>query len=111
MQAVRPHVDVPGDNAGYLNQGHTHPLIMARSGDLVGFDADLAVWRFGFTNGSEAARAYGVSLPNTVVGFVWVLATRKTGKVREHFIGYSTQLPAPWRNVIERDSTPNGRTQ
>lgn len=96
MQATTPFVEVPGDNAS---------TIMARSGTCLGMNPTLAVWRFGFAPGSEASRMHNVWLHNEDdgpgwQGFMWVLATRKTGKVKDTFRGYAVHLPRKYRNVI-----------
>lgn len=106
MKAVKPYVEVPGDNP--VDKGYVRARIMARCGDLAGMTDSLAVWRFGFSPDSEAARAYGVKIPTvgksskkTWPGFMWVLATRKTGKVKEIFFGYAIELPDHFRKVID----------
>lgn len=100
MKAMKPFVEIPGDNEHDIN-GFVHPHIMARTGELMGIYRNEAVWRFGATSDSEFAKAYGVSLPTGFPGFVWVLATRKTAKIRETWIGYAIELPARFRNVID----------
>lgn len=104
MRATPPHVDVPGDNAERLLAGRferVRPHIMRRSGECCGMTATQAVWRFGFSRGSESAQAYGVWLDPDVRGFLWVLATRKTGKVLETFQGFAYELPAHFNEVID----------
>ena len=100
MRATPPFPEVPGDNEHANDIWGTRERIMARSGDIVGFTAREVVWRFGFLPGSEAANAYGVAI-NDGEGFVWVLATRKTGKVRATFRGFAVELPPEFRKVIE----------
>lgn len=102
MQATTPHVDVPGDNADALNG--IRPRIMGRSGECVGMTNELAVWRFGFLPDSESADAFGVRIDSPREGFLWVLATRRTGKVRETYRGYAIELPAGFRRVIGKES-------
>jgi hypothetical protein len=95
MKAVNPYVEVPGDNS---------ERIMARSGDCVGMNPTLAVWRFGFMITSEAGIAYNVAIKSTgseEYGFLWILATRKTGKVRDSFRGFAIELPDKFRQVID----------
>lgn len=107
MRFMSPHVDVPGDNAEPITLPDGSELrarIMGRSGDLVGGNSQEAVWRFGFLPESESAHAYGVSIPerrDEGHGFMWVLATRKTGHVREVFHGYAVELPANFNGVID----------
>lgn len=109
MRAMIPYPEIPGDNAEPIliprwnnpaSPVEIRPMIMTRSGDCLGMTETLAVWRFGFRPGSEAAGAYGVSLPEDFSGFVWVLATRKTGKVKEIFNGFAFEIPAHFRKVI-----------
>jgi len=87
-----PHItnlDLPGDS---------QDRIMDCSGQLVGFNKQLGIWRFGFWSNSDAAKAYGVSTN----GFLWVLATLKTGK-RKAIVkgGYASHLPKPFKTVLE----------
>lgn len=106
MRAAKPYVDVPGDNPQEPpDKIWLQPRIMARGGDLVGMNREFAVWRFGFRPGSEASTAYGISLPEGYPGFLWVLATRKTGKIKESWIGYAIDLPAKFRNIIDFEVT------
>jgi hypothetical protein len=84
--------------------GFVRAKIMARCGECVGMNDKLAVWRFGFSPGSEAARAYGLFIDKgeeVSPGFMWVLATRKTGVVKDTFFGYAIELPAKFRKVID----------
>jgi hypothetical protein len=104
MKAVMPYVEVPGDNEEIINNW-LRPRIMGRGGTCMGMTNNLAVWRFGAMPGSEFATAYGVSLPEHNGGFLWVLATRKTGKIRETFNGYAIELPTKFRNVIDFESS------
>lgn len=97
MQATPPYIDVPGDPT--TDSEWLRSRIMARSGALIGFGAERCVWRFGFLPGSEAANAYGVALEGH--GFLWVLATRKTGKVVDTFRGWALELPDTYRKVID----------
>lgn len=99
MRAARPYIEIPGDNETDL--GFVRPRIMARGGELMGIYKDEAVWRFGAIPDSEFANAYGVSLPQNYPGFVWVIATRKTAKVRETWTGYALNLPTRFRNIID----------
>jgi len=92
MRLVKPYIEVPGDNR--VN-------IMARSGDCLGLNFYFSVWRFGFMPLSEAAQAYGVSIDNPSEGFLWVLATRKIGTVKDTFRGYAIELPDKFRRVID----------
>jgi hypothetical protein len=94
MRALRPTVVIPGDN---------HYGIMARSGECLGMNIEFAVWRFGFRPGSEAAKAYGVSVTE---GFYWYIAKRKEDKVVEKFIGIAIDLPDNFRRVID-DECPS----
>jgi len=65
----------------------------------------LAVWRFGFLRGSDAADAFGVEIDEASdpegYGFLWVLATRRTGKVEESWRGYAMELSPAVRRVID----------
>jgi hypothetical protein len=100
MRLCRPWIEVPGDSG----EGHEwlRPNIMNRGGDCVGISDTMAVWRFGFGPSSEAAIAYGVHTSDFLEnGFVWVLATRKTGKVKEVFRGLALNLPDHFRKVID----------
>lgn len=90
---VKPYPDIPGDS---------EDKIMARTGEMLGFDKNFSVSRFGFIPGSIEAQAHGVCIPDNQ-GFVWVLATRKTGKIKDTFRGYALELPARFRNVIDRE--------
>lgn len=126
--AVMPHIDIPGDNTHERVLEAFPPYrqvlrtrIMARSGNLHGFDDNLAVWAFGFDERSEAAAAYGVSMssdygdisenqsPDEIaeqverasVGPLWVLATRRTGKVKETWRGPFIHLPAAFKRVVD----------
>lgn len=102
MQATPPYPDVPGDNADYIgdigNPEAIRPRIMARSGQLVGWNDRYAVWCFGFTPGSDAANAFGVAIEGG--GLLFVLATRRTGKVRETFQGWGLNMPKAFRKVV-----------
>jgi hypothetical protein len=128
LNAATPYVEVPGDNLDEIELVTTYQdettttqrvrlRIMGRSGSLMGIsgryfgtfgkyggiqrvEPDLAVWRFGFHSGSEQAKAYGVSMPDGQ-GFMWVLATAKTGKVKEIWYGYALDLPDNFRRVID----------
>ncbi len=102
MRATPPYPEVPGDN--YEVIGLLRERIMARSGDCLGMNERLAVWRFGFLPNSEAANAYGVAVEDGE-GFLWILATRKTGKVRASFRGYALDLPREFRTVIDGPDT------
>lgn len=106
MRATMPHVEVPGDNAETINNygWEIRPHIMARSGTLMGLNQYAALWRFGFKKGSEAANAYGVSITETDEdkGFLWVIATRSQGKIKEMFRGYAIELPDVYRRVMEK---------
>lgn len=88
MRAVMPYIELEGDDDG---------RIMARSGQFRGMDKTKAVWIFGFIKNSPFAEAFGVHTDN----FTFVLATRKTGKVKETFEGFAFQLPATFRKVLE----------
>jgi len=98
MQATIPYVQVPGDNES---------RIMARDGNCVGMSDKLAVWRFGYCfnrigEGFEYishAEAHGVSIEGNA--FMWVLATRKTGKIKATHFGFAFELPRDFRKVIE----------
>lgn len=107
MRAIKPSVDVPGDNTlTNHNRPWLRERIMDRCGELMGMNRDLAVWRFGFSPESEAAQAYGVCIPKMGKewpGFLWVLATRRTGKVKEKWLGYAIELPSNFRAVIDFD--------
>src|SRR5215831_4451510 len=98
MRAVTPYVEVPGDN---------DKRIMAHGGACMGMTEKLAVWRFGFLPDSPASRAYGVSVrsnlpPHFLANrFMWVLATRKSGKVKDEFFGFAIELPDTFRKVID----------
>lgn len=92
MQATLPHLDVI--------VGDSPDSIMSRSADLVGMTDKHAIWRFGFLPHSEAATAYGCAISDGE-GFVWVLATRRTGKVLDTCRGYALDLPARFRRVID----------
>jgi len=109
MRLISPWSDV---GRGFTVPGDSEDQIMLRSGDCVGISDKLAVWRFGFAPGSDSAKAHGVEVsdwsrcsdtndPNGSGGFVWVLCTRKTAKVKEVFRGYALNLPENFRNVIE----------
>jgi hypothetical protein len=78
--------------------------IMHRTGELLGVSKDLAVWRFGFVEGSEAANAYGCHIPadpeTGAIGFLWVLATRRSGKVKETIRDWAVNLPDNFHQVI-----------
>lgn len=66
----------------------------------MGMNPTLAVWRFGFTPKSDAARAYGTYIDDGML-FVWILATRKMGKVRQIARGAAIELPQNFRKVME----------
>lgn len=93
MRACTPYPEIIGDN---------DERVMARSGSLVGFNLTHAVWRYGFLPESESAKVHGV---NSGSGFVWVLATRKTGKIKEAYHGFALELPRNFREVIEWEPT------
>lgn len=105
MQATTPYVEVPGDNKeGYDHHDvHVRERIMGRAGSCVAMSHTLAVWRFGFSRNSESAMAYGVY--TEIDGFLWVLATRRTGKIKEQWTGYAINLPPKYRKVIEWEPT------
>ena len=100
MRAVRPiyAVTVPGDNEDRL---------MAKMGEIVGYDDNLVVWRFGFAPNSPLAEATGLEVRDWDSddeyegGFVWAIATRKTGSVREVFRGFAIELPNSFQRVID----------
>ena len=106
MQATIPHVEVPGDNES---------RIMARDGHCIGMSDKLAVWRFGYVfnrvqEGFEYrghAEAHNVSIEDSAAfgveyyGFLWVLATRRTGKIRDTCRGWAIDLPKQFLKVIE----------
>ena len=94
MQATTPHTLVPGDN---------ELQIMARSGTCVGLSNRLAVWRFGYVQKSLEASDHMVSIEenNMGHGFLWILATRKTGKIKDRFRGYAVELPTKYRQVLD----------
>lgn len=71
--------------------------IMHRSGELVGLSPNMAVWRFGFVAGSDSAEAFGCSTDS----FIWVLATRRAGRIKEVVTGWALNLPASFQNVID----------
>jgi hypothetical protein len=102
MKAVTPYVEVPGDNEESIFDDSTgeelRPYIMARSGTCMGMNPKYAVWRFGILKGSEAANAYSVF---TTDGFLWVLATRKTGKVKQMWNGFAMDMPDLFRKIID----------
>jgi hypothetical protein len=89
MRATTPHVTVPGDS---------EDRIMARSGQCLGMSKDRAVWRFGFSPRSERAFQTGTFIEG--YGFLWVLATRKLGVVKDTFRGYAVELPESYRKVL-----------
>ena len=105
MRLVSPWSDA---ERGFTIPGDSEDQIMLRMGSCVGISNDRAVWRFGFAPNSPAATAFGVELSDWIPepgqgngGFVWVLCTRKTAKVKEVFRGYALNLPENFRNVIE----------
>lgn len=116
MRWMPPHIDVPGDNEdvipyprdhGYVEgadfkQPEIRPNIMGRSGEFLGGNDMYGVWRYGFSDGSEAGLAYGVSLPTDHPGFLWVLATRRTGHISATFEGFAVELPKRFRQVIDQ---------
>lgn len=101
MRFYRPFVEVPGDS---------EDRIMARTGEIVGYDPNenKCLWRFGYLPESQAAEAYMVSLPQyttggpklACAGFLWVLATRD-GTALDTFTGYGTNLPKEYEHVIQ----------
>jgi len=91
MQAVMPYVEVSNDDP--------EVTLMARDGSCVGMSDKLAVWRFGYLPDSPKAIQSGCYIIGH--GYFWVLATRKTGMVKEAFSGYALELPANFRKVIE----------
>jgi hypothetical protein len=109
-----PYIDVPGDNPNpYFSDNVSLPdrviraRIMARSANLVGVSDKLAVWCYGFLPGSDLANATGVCIARDFAGggFLWVLATRRTGKVKATYRGYALDLPEAFRKVIEWTGT------
>ena len=133
MIAVPPYPNVPGDNESevtrhtIINVAYTvRARIMARTGVCRGMNAERAVWCFGFVKHSESAKAFGVSIEEPTCayhvdngrqsdslddpcacadGFLWILATRKTGKIVSTFRGYALDLPAAYRAVIDAEVT------
>jgi len=97
MQATIPSVEIPGDNES---------RVMARDGRCIGMSDRQAVWRFGYIYKSQHALAHGVTIQENLtiedaeVGYLWVLATRRTGKVRSSFRGYAIDLPHRFKQVI-----------
>lgn len=79
---------------------------MARSGECVGMNIHRAVWRFGFSFGSDAAFAYKVNVPRGTGPFFWYLTDRKTGEIIEEFEGMAFQMPDHFRIVIN-DECPS----
>lgn len=108
LLATKPYdIEIPGDNMDLImmqDDTELRPRIMFRNGELMGISKDLAVWRFGFPEGSESANAYGVCLERGSDGnmaFVWVLATRKSGLIRGVVRDWAVNLPQHFKNVIE----------
>lgn len=93
MKLIKPTItDIPGDNSD---------CVMGRSGELVGFNRRLAIWRYGFLNGSDMHYAFAVR----TAGFTWIMATHK-GKVldrADNILAFS--LPQSWHDVIEEEVT------
>lgn len=113
MEATPPSVDILGDNfteikmgtscdnSGYVTVKATRhwtlrPRIMARSGVCLGMNKTHAVWRFGFSKGSECADAFGVHTPE----YLWVVATRKMGKPSAMFQGVYIELPEHFKKIL-----------
>lgn len=94
MRAAAPYPRVPGDS----EDGK-----MRRSGTLMGMSNTLAVWRFGWSEESERGYESDVYITETKegYGFLWVLATRKTGKIQEEWRGYALGLPLQYRSVLD----------
>lgn len=104
MQFTSPHISINGDASD---------RIMARSGSLVAYDptTQRCLWRFGFLDMSQAAKAYGVS----VKMFTWVLCERDGTftDVADIYNGFGTDLPKEYSAVIlagepvdEREADP-----
>lgn len=70
--------------------------IMSRSGELVGLSKTRAVWRYGFLPESDAALAYGVSVPV----FVWIIA-KYNGDVLNEYHGYAFELPKRYKDILK----------
>jgi hypothetical protein len=101
MKATWPEIRVPGDGPDPTGVNN----VMWRSGDCMGMTRHDAVWRFGFIHNSPAAIAYGVSLPEDYKGYLWVLAIRKTGKIKDFWSGYAKDLPDDFRMVMDWEPT------
>ncbi|MGH7406731.1 MAG: hypothetical protein ACREKF_01805 [Candidatus Methylomirabilales bacterium] len=75
--------DVIGSNPCPEVPGDSPNRVMARSGEAVYVSKTRTVWRFGFLAGSDAARAYGVSVDR----FLWLTTTR-SGRVLRSVRGF-----------------------
>src|SRR5574337_987617 len=53
------------------------------------------------TGGDVCGKGSADALHGGGYGFLWVRATRRTGKVKESWRGYAMELPPSFRKVIE----------
>lgn len=67
-------------------------------GHVVGFDPSTneVLWRFGYLEGSNHARAHGVH----VDAFLWVVADRLSGEITATFSGFAMNLPKEFNHII-----------
>lgn len=70
---------------------------MARHGVLLGFSVGRALWRFGFMDGSDLSRAFGVCTPRPL----YVLAVHE-GRALETILGeWAQSFPLRFAHVLE----------
>lgn len=89
MRPIIPVLDdIPGDSADHY---------MGNSGDIVGWNSEYFVVRYGQLKNSiehQAHRCY------SEYGFTWVLC-RYSGKIIEKFSGLACNMPESFRNILD----------
>lgn len=73
--------------------------VMAHDGECMGMSTELALWRFGWSATSPYAKVFNCHY--TGDGFLWVLATRRAGKVKETWSGFALHMPPHFRAVSD----------
>lgn len=87
MNPIIPTIDIPGDN---------EQKIMFRTGDIIGWNKDKYVARFGFLKGSDHAKMYKCHSET----FIWILC-HNSNKILEKFEGFACNLPKSFKDVLD----------
>lgn len=92
MKPITPNVTVPGDR---------EDRIMARSGDILGWNLTRVVWRFGFMPDTDLAKVYGCHYTGSGI-FLFVLTT-VDGKILAKHDGFGGDLPERFNRILETE--------